>query len=84
MFRGHFLGNFLAELNEICWGSLLNSILKTHTRKFLKTFMNIFYAVKFCVFFTKKMIDVCSAVAQWKNAGLAIERARVRIPFDTV
>ena len=28
-------GNFLAELNEICCGSLLNSILQTYRRKFL-------------------------------------------------
>ena len=28
---------FLAELIEICCGSLLNSILKTYRRKFLKT-----------------------------------------------
>ena len=36
MFRYHFLGHFLAELNEICCGSLLNSILKTYRRKCLK------------------------------------------------
>ena len=35
VFRYHFLGHFLAELNEICCGSLLNSILKTYRRKFL-------------------------------------------------
>ena len=35
VFRNHFLGHFLAELNKICCGSLLNSILKTHRRKFL-------------------------------------------------
>ena len=34
VFRYHFLGHFLAELNEICCGSLLNSILKTYKRKF--------------------------------------------------
>ena len=28
---------FLADLNEICCGSLLSSILKTYRRKFLKT-----------------------------------------------
>ena len=32
-----FLDHFLAELIEICCGSLLNSILKTYRRKFLKT-----------------------------------------------
>ena len=37
MFRYHFLGHFLAELIEICCGSLLNSIVKTYRRKFLKT-----------------------------------------------
>ena len=37
MFRYNFLGHFLAELIEICCGSLLNSILKTYRRKFLKT-----------------------------------------------
>ena len=35
VFRYHFLSHFLAELNEICCGSLLNSILKTYWRKFL-------------------------------------------------
>ena len=35
VFRYHFLGHFLAELNEICCGSLLNSILKMYRRKFL-------------------------------------------------
>ena len=29
--------HFLADLNEICCGSLLSSILKTYRRKFLKT-----------------------------------------------
>ena len=35
VFRYHFLSHFLAELNEICCGSLLNSILNTYRRKFL-------------------------------------------------
>ena len=35
VFRYHFLSHFFAELNEICCGSLLNSILKTHRRTFL-------------------------------------------------
>ena len=35
VFRYHFLSHFLAELNEICCESLLNSILKTYRRKFL-------------------------------------------------
>ena len=29
--------HFLADLKEICCGSLLSSILKTYRRKFLKT-----------------------------------------------
>ncbi len=37
-----FLGHFLAELIEICCGSLLNSILKTNRRKFLKTLWILF------------------------------------------
>ena len=39
VFRYHFLGNFLAELNEICCGSLLISILKMYRRKFLQNIM---------------------------------------------
>ena len=59
MFRYHFLGHFLAELNEICCGSLLNSILKTYRRKF----RFFFYSTKskilsnfVHVFFTQKTI----------------------------
>ena len=33
------LGHFSAELNEICCGSLLDSILKTYRRQFLKTWI---------------------------------------------
>ena len=35
MFRSHFRGHFLAELNEICCASLLNSILKKYRGIFL-------------------------------------------------
>ena len=62
MFRYHFHGHFLAELIEICCGSLLNSILKTYRRKFLKTYeyfspQNILNVVKKnLMFFTQKMI----------------------------
>ena len=55
--------HFLAELNEICCGSLLNSILKTYRRKFLFRFFRFFFIqknLKFCqifvVFFTQTMI----------------------------
>ena len=53
---------FLAELIEICCGSLLNSILKTYRRKFLKTLWIFFHPKKsemlsiFFMFFTQKMI----------------------------
>ena len=63
MFRYHFLGHFLAELIEICCGSLLNSIVKTYRRKFLKTLWIWFHPGNkmkccqiCCVFFTQKMI----------------------------
>ena len=36
MSRYHFLSHFLAELNEICCGSLLNIILKTTEGNFFK------------------------------------------------
>ena len=56
MFRYHFLSHFLAELNEISCGSLLNSILKTYRRKF-------FYSTKsekisnLCCVFHAKIIE---------------------------
>ena len=59
MFRYHFLGHFWAELIEICCGSLLNSILKTYKRKFLKSLQIFFHPKKpemstfFAVFHTK-------------------------------
>ena len=63
MFRYHFLGHFLAELNEICCGSLLNSILKKRTEGnffkhsdfvFIQQNLNFFF--DFCVFYTQNMI----------------------------
>ena len=59
VFRYHFLGHFLAELNEICCGSLLNIILKTYRRKIL--WFWFFYLTKSeillnFVFSHKKMI----------------------------
>ena len=62
MFRYHFLSHFLAELNEICCGSLLNSILKTTEGNFFKhsDFFFIQQNLKCCqifvVFFTQTMI----------------------------
>ncbi len=60
VFRYHFLSHFLAELNEICCGPLLNSILKTYRSKFLKTWI-CFHPKKskmsnFGGFFKQKMI----------------------------
>ena len=63
MFRYHFLGHFLAELIEICCGSLLNSILKTYRRKCLNlkhyeyvfTPKNLKCCQHFCVFFKQKI-----------------------------
>ena len=60
MFGYHFLGHFFAELIEICCGSLLNSILKTYRRKFLKTLWICFHPKKSemsnFLFFRQKMI----------------------------
>ena len=43
-------GIFLAELNKICCGPLLNSILKTYRRKFLQTF-RFFFIQQNLIFF---------------------------------
>ena len=68
VFRYHFLSHLMAELNEICCGPLLNSILKTNRRKFYyyyyffkhSDFFFIQQNLKFCqifvVFFTQTMI----------------------------
>ena len=62
MFRYHFLSHFLGELNEICCGSLLNSIIKTSEGNFFKhsDFFFIQHNLKcfqiFVVFFTQTMI----------------------------
>ena len=45
MFRYHFLSHFFAELNEICCGSLLNSILKRTEGNFFKH-SDFFYSTK--------------------------------------
>ena len=69
MFRYHFLSHFLAELNEICCGSLLNSILKRTEGNFFKhSDFFIQQNQKFCrilvVFFRQKMIKnvLCNKV----------------------
>ena len=56
MFRYHFLGHFLAELIEICCGSLLNSILKTYRRKFLKTLWIFFHPKKSVIFYMHNLL----------------------------
>ena len=46
MFRYHFLSHFLAELNEICCGSLLNSILKNVQKEISLNILIFFYSTK--------------------------------------
>ena len=70
MFRYHFLGHSLAELNVICCGSLLNS---TEGNFFKHSEFVLFYKIlnltKFCVFFTQKMIKNVLCIKS-KNASV--------------
>ena len=74
MFRYHFLGHFLAELHDICCGSLLNSILKKRAEgnffehsDFFSIQQNLKFGRILCVFFNKKNYLKCIMQHKYKR-----------------
>ena len=70
MFRYNFLGHLLAQLNEICCGSLLNSILKTYRRKLQQTLL---YVSSFVC-----LLYVCKLFTAFEEAVLKVPDTLVR------
>ena len=62
--------------------------IHTHDGQYCEHKWNVLWWIIFVhlyiMFLRINVIIMWSAVAQWQKGGLAIERARVRIPFTTV